>query len=285
MKKILITGETGYISKNLMEFLKSKNEKVETISIRNNNINNIDFSNYEVIIHAAALVHKKESKIKNKNDFFEINTNLTEKIAERAKEQGVSHFIFLSTMSVFGVEKGVINEKTQLKPKTLYGQSKLRAEEIILNLEDDSFMISIVRPPIVYGENCTGNYNMLSSLSKKTPIFPDYKNIRSMIYIENLINFIYIIYKQKRRGIFHPQNSKYVQTTEIYKNIREYHLKKSINTKIFNKIINLLMKRIKVIEKVFGDLVYDQEFTKYDFQYELIGFENSIIISEGKKND
>jgi len=285
MKKILITGKNGYISKNLVKFLENKNEKVEAISIRNNNINNIDFNKYEVIIHAAALVHKKENKVKNKNDFFEINTNLTEKIAKKAKLAGVNHFIFLSTMSVFGIERGIINEQTQLNPKSLYGKSKLLAEEIILDLEDDFFKISIVRPPIVYGEKCTGNYNVLSSLAKKTPIFPEYKNNRSMIYIENLTNFIYIIYKQKKRGIFHPQNSDYVQTSNIYRTIRKHHLKKSMNTKVFNKLISLLMKQIKIVEKVFGDLVYDQEFTTYDFKYELVGFENSIIISEGEKND
>ena len=71
--------------------------------------------------------------------------------------QGVKQFIFLSSISVYGLDTGVINEETPLNPRTHYGKSKLEAEQKLQKLADKTFNITILRPPMVYGKNCKGN--------------------------------------------------------------------------------------------------------------------------------
>lgn len=279
MKKVLVTGENGYLGKQLKGYLENKEYIVDCMSIRSSKINQIEFKKYDVIIHAAAIVHQKSS-----NQFFSINRDLTYKIAKLAKENGVNHLIFFSTMSVFGKSLGEISFNTPLRPNNDYGKSKLEAEVLIKNLEDDNFKISIVRPPMIYGFNCPGNYKTLSKIANLWPTFPRYKNQRSMIFIENLCELTYLIIKHNLYGIFHPQDKEYVSTSKLFKKIREVNGKGtsliSVNT-IFR--LNVL-KRISIFKKVFGDLFYSKELSKIEFEYQIINFEESIIKSErGKK--
>ena len=85
-------------------------------------------------------------------------------------------------MSVYGIESGVINRMTPLKPNSAYGKSKIEAEKLLNKLQDVSFVLAILRPPMVYGKGCRGNYTRLASLALKTPVFPRVDNKRSMIY-------------------------------------------------------------------------------------------------------
>src|SRR5699024_4004170 len=102
---------------------------------------------------------------------------------------------FLSTMSVYGLNEGIINEHTPLKPKTHYGKSKLQAEERIKLLATDTFKVAIIRPPMIYGKGCKGNYQRLRKLALMTPVFPDIYNYLRMIIVnqslklKNVSNF------------------------------------------------------------------------------------------------
>ena len=100
-----------------------------------------------------------------------MNRDLAYETARKAEGEGVGQFIFLSSMSVYGIENGVINKDTPLNPNTAYGKSKLEAEELIKKLEDESFIIAILRPPMVYGKDCRGNYPRLAGLALRTLIF------------------------------------------------------------------------------------------------------------------
>src|SRR5699024_5691053 len=121
---------------------------------------------------------------------------------------------------------GVITKDTSCNPKTAYGKSKLEAENLLLELQDEKFNISIVRPPMVYGPNTVGNYVSLSKLAKITPVFPNIDNQRSMIYIDNLSEFIRLLIKNSQKGILFPQNEEYVSTIDLVKEISSNHGKK-----------------------------------------------------------
>ncbi|WP_029331690.1 NAD-dependent epimerase/dehydratase family protein [Exiguobacterium oxidotolerans] len=283
MKKVLVTSKNGYISKKIVEKFNKELIMCEAKSVRNQYYNEINFDEYSTVIHTAAIVHKNDSK----NKFAEINSDLTFKIAKDCKSKGCKLFIFISTMNVFGQTNGVINSSTEEKPITLYGESKLNAEKKILSLEDDNFKIAIVRPPMVYGAEAPGNYKNLVKLSKILYIFPSIKNKRSMIFIDNLTHFIYELYKAKKSGVFHPQNSDYICTTELVLNLRKEMNKKTILLSFFNPLVRFLIKKNSYFEKIFGDLYYDQEDFKYDFYESPINFEKSIVIieSENIKNE
>src|SRR5699024_11374222 len=100
-------------------------------------------------------------------------------------------FIFLSSMSVYGLKKGVINKFTPTKPKSDYGKSKLEAESLLNTLDNSDFKIAILRPPMIYGKKCKGNYQHLSHFAINSSIFHDICNLRIMILLVNLGIFIH----------------------------------------------------------------------------------------------
>lgn len=280
--KIVVTGQTGYIATKLGEHFNDTSNEWECtlISIRNNAVNTINLVGVDVLIHTAAIVHKKESSI-NTNLYKEINTDLTYKLAMRAKNAGVKHFIFISTMAVYGVAEGEISEKTIEKPVSEYGKSKFDAENLLLGLEDSSFKVAIVRPPMVYGPNCPGNYASLRKLSRITPVFPKVENARSMIFIGNLINFIEQIIIYEDAGIFHPQDPQYINTANMVREIASIHNKKIYSSRLGAKILKVLLGRTKIYNKVFGNLYYQQNLSSYrDNKYQIYNVKQAINILE-----
>lgn len=279
MKKILITGANSYIGTRFEEWLAKYPDKykVDAISLRDESWKEKDFSEYDVIYHVAGIAHRKETK-ENRELYYAVNRDLAYEVAKKSKQDGIKQFIFLSTMSVYGLESGVIDEYTPLKPKSNYGKSKLQAEELIKPLEDDSFKIAILRPPMVYGKGCKGNYPRLAKLAKITPIFPDIDNKRSMIYIDNLSEFVRLLIDNSSNGLFLPQNKEYVKTSEMVKLIAEAHGKEIIMIKLFNPLLRIL--NVSIVNKVFGDLTYNKDLSEYEDDYKVYDFRESVFITE-----
>lgn len=223
MKRVLVTGEKGYIAIEFNKWIQKEDNNIQLdfISLRNNDWEKIDFSVYDSVLHLAAIVHKKEKK-ENEDSYYKINTELTNLLAKKSKDEGVKQFIFMSTMSVYGLETGVIDAETELNPKTYYGKSKKQAEELLLKMSSPDFNIAIIRPPMVYGKKSVGNFSKLLILNGKVRVFPSYSNKRSMIYIKNLLSLIEKIILNKDNGIFTPQNEEYVSTTELMQLIHVY---------------------------------------------------------------
>lgn len=281
MKKILITGSTSYIGNSFVRWLEENHEKdfaVDTLSLRDDIWKEKVFSNYDVIIHVAGIAHIKETK-KNANLYYKINRDLAFEVAQKAKFEGVRQFIFISSMSVYGIEEGIIGKKTLTKPTTHYGKSKLQAEELISSLEIESFKVVILRPPMIYGRGCKGNYKKLAKLSVSVPVFPDINNVRSMIYIDNLSKYLKYIIENNKRGILFPQNKEYVTSSVMVKKIAEVRGNSIHLTKLFNPLLKI-MKKNKKINKLFGSLVYEKEISKCE-DLDFINFEDSIKLTEG----
>lgn len=281
---ILITGEKGYIAKFLYNSLTRMNEhfNVEKKSVKSGTSKE-SLTNIEVVIHLAALVHKKEMP-EFSHEYDRVNFYLTKELATLAKEQGVKHFIFVSTMAVYGNSNSEIKEQTPTIPTTFYGKSKLAAEEALIQLQDEQFQVSIIRPPMVYGPNCPGNYTTLKKLSMLTPLFPQVNNKRSMIYIENLIEFILQVIQYRDAGIFHPQDPQFINTTNMVCSISKVHGKKIITTTVGATLLKLTIGKLEIYKKVFGDLYYCQSLSDYrDNSYQKYSVEDAIKISEKEK--
>lgn len=283
MKKILITGSSSYVGTNLKKWLENYPDKyyVDSISLKNDKWKEKDFSSYDVIYHVAGIAHMKESK-DNALLYYQVNRDLAYETAKKAKVEGVRHFVFLSSMSVYGIENGVIRPNTIPNPKSNYGKSKLQAENLIKTLEDENFKVAIIRPPMIYGYGCKGNYPKLAKLTLKVSFFPEINNKRSMIYIDNLSEFIRQLIEAEEGGLFFPQNEEYVCTSKMVKTIAEVHKKNVWMTKIFNLVLKVL--RITVIQKVFGTLIYEKGMSSYkNNDYCVRNFRDSVIETESRE--
>ena len=280
MKRVLITGKNSYIGTSLENWLMREPDKykVDTIDMKDGSWKEKDFSSYDVVFHVAAVVHQKEQP-EMKQLYFKVNRDLAYETAQKAKQDGAEQFIFLSSMSVYGIENGIIDKSTPLNPNSAYGKSKIEAEELINKLQDDAFIVATLRPPMVYGKECRGNYPRLAGLALKTPVFPKVENKRSMIYIDNLSEFVKQLIDNKSGGLFFPQNAEYVNTSEMVSLIAEAHGKRIVMTKLFNPLLRLL--NVSTVNKVFGDLVYDMSMSDYEFDYRVFGFRDSIKATEG----
>lgn len=277
MKKILVTGTNSYIGTSFEKWVSQYPEKysVEKISLRDSLWRGISFKDYDAVYHTAAIVHVK---VNDESEYYRVNKELTIELAQKAKREGVKQFIFLSTMGVYGTETGYIKKDTLPTPKTHYAKSKYEAEQALNEMNTSYFNIAILRPPIVYGENCPGNFTRLINVTLKLPIFPEIKNERSMIYINNLSEFVRLIIDQSRNGLFFPQNEEYVCTSHLVKTIARVHEKRVWMTKLFNPILRIL--NISTVNKVFGNFVYEKELSKIGSQYSTCSFEESIRNSE-----
>lgn len=265
--KVILTGKNSYISKNTCNYLLSCGFDAECVSIRDG-IDSINFTGVDAVIHCAAIVHKKEAEFKE--EYEKVNYELTKELADTVLRNGVKQFVFLSTMAVYGKEEGEINENTPLLPKTLYGKSKLKAEEYLLNLNNEGFKVSVIRPPMVYGNNCPGNYKRLFKMAKITPIIPDTKNKKSLIYIENLSYLIKNIIDNKKSGIFMPMDKDYISTAELMSLIS-----KKPCSKLLGSVLKLLP--LGVVKKAFGTLYYSEKIAeKVDF----IPIEKAVRLSK-----
>jgi len=291
MKKILITGTNSYIGTSFEKWLLQFPDKysIDKVSLRNENWKEQSFAGYDVVFHTAAVVHVLEN---DDAKYFEINKDLAVNVAKKAEKDGVKQFIFLSTMGVYGAETGHITKDSVPKPKTLYAQSKYEAEQLLTGLIKENFDVVILRPPIVYGKGCPGNYSRLGSMALKLPFIPDIENNRSMIFIDNLSEFVRLIIDYGVSGLYFPQNKEYVKTTNLVDLIAKAHGEKTKKTKVFNWSVSIALLLSKTIRKVFGSFVYDKEMPGAPgtlingkrMEYETVSFEKSILYTEGREN-
>ena len=257
MKKILITGANSYIGTSFEKYMEQfgNDYSIDTVDMIGDSWKSKSFSGYDSVFHVAGIAHQKET-LENAHLYYEVNRNLAVATAKKAKREGVKQFILLSSMSVYGMETGVISKNTVPHPKSHYGKSKLQADEIIVKLDRDTFKVAILRPPMVYGDGCKGNYQRLRSFALKSPIFPDYPNKRSMVYIDNLCAFVKSVIDENKYGLFFPQDVEYVNTSKMVKEIATENGKHIRMTKLFNPFIRIAP--FGIVKKVFGSLIYEK---------------------------
>ena len=289
MKRILITGANSYIGSSFEEWLKKylDDYSVDTLGTKDEEWRKKDFSGYDAVFHVAGIAHVdvKKATEETKELYYKINRDLTIEIAKKAKEEGVRQFVFMSSIIVYGDsapigQKKVITKETIPIPSNFYGDSKLQAEKGILPMQSEDFNVVVLRPPMIYGKGSKGNYQKLARLAKVCPIFPDVNNERSMLHIDNLCEFVRLMIDNKEKGLFFPQNEEYVKTSEMVELIAEVHGKKIKMTRIFNPVLRVISSKIKFINKVFGNLVYDKIISEYKSYYFMRTIEESIKETE-----
>ena len=277
MKSVLITGANSYIGTNVERWLLKEPDKyhVETLDMKDPNWVNFDFSKFDVVFHVAGIAHSTPKK-SEKDLYYRVNTQLTIDTAKIAKEAGVKQFIFMSSMIVYSSKERVITKDTKPNPDNFYGDSKLQAEIGLNKLSDKTFKIVVLRPPMIYGPNSKGNFPRLMSFARKSFIFPNFKNKRSMLYIDNLSNSIKYLIDSEVEGLFFPQNSEYMCTSEIVRMSAKLINKRIWFTRIFNPIIYLTRGLISIVNKMFSDSYYDVNMSEELIKLNIVTNSDSI---------
>lgn len=274
MKNLLITGLNSFVGNSFVDYVKKYSDMyiVDKVSLRDDKWRGLDLSVYDVIFHVAGIAHADIENVDDltKKKYYQVNRDLTKEIAAKYKsERGnkSSLFIYMSSIIVYGENYGVRNERiinrsTIPNPSNFYGDSKLQAEYALYELESIDFKIAVIRAPMIIGRESKGNYQTLVKIAQKTLFFPNFKNKRSMIRIDNLNSEILQIIEKENSGIFFPQEGEYICTSLLVKQIGASFGKKIYLISGFNWLIVLLSylpgKLGKMINKAFGSLVYSK---------------------------
>lgn len=288
MKKILITGAGSYIGVWVENYLNQKGQyQVSAVDMVDGSWREMSFAGFDAIFHVAGIVHQESTKHDPAQAalYDRVNARLPVEVARKAKEEGVKQFIFMSSASVYGLAAPVgkvvmITKDTPLWPVDHYGISKAKAETGLQELAGDGFKIAILRPPMIYGKGCKGNYQTMAKLARKLPFFPDVKNQRSMLYIENLAEFVRLVIDDEAEGIFCPQNNEYVCTSDMVNQIAHANGRGILMVKGFTWILKLLRGVTGIVDKAFGSLCYDFELSQYPRDYCVKSLEESILETE-----
>lgn len=289
MKKILITGAESYIGDSFKTYAETHYAEeycIDVLDMRKSSWKQYDFSHYDVVFHVAGIAHADVENVSDdvKKMYYYVNTDLAIETAQKAKSEGVSQFLFMSSMIVYGGQEHITKD-TVPQPTNFYGDSKWQADKALRELDTDSFRVVVLRPPMIYGKGSRGNYPVLAKMAKKMFIFPKAKNKRSMLYIENLCEFLCIMIKNKERGIFFPQNAQLVNTSDMVGQIA-----KVCNHKIW--VTALLAPAVflgkhcpgkigKLCQKAFGSSYYDLEMSDYPEEYHTCDLTQSLQKTEG----
>ena len=292
MKKVLITGKTSYIGRSFKAYVEANYPaeiQVDSISVRGDAWQSYDFSGYDAVLHLAGKAHADVSNVseKVKQEYYAINKDLAVAVAEKYKSErsGFSQIIYLSSIIVYGQKVERITAKTPTNPDNFYGDSKVQAELALKPLSNDTFQVLLIRPPMIYGPHSKGNFPVLVKLAKTTPIFPKVTNQRSILFIDNLNEFIHqLIMNQQETNTYFPQNQEYVNTTELVQLIRHLQHKHMLLLPGFNGFVHMLMEQTNKFgtyaNKAFGSLTYEKQLATLNkirvSDYQVLSFEESI---------
>lgn len=302
-KKVLITGAGSYIGESFESYAKehyADNFEIDTLDMIDEGWKNKDFCGYDIVYHVAGIAHADVGNVteETKQKYYAVNTELAIDTAKKAKEAGVKLFVFMSSMIVYGDsapygKQKMITAETKPKPANFYGDSKWQADKGVRALADANFKVAVLRPPMIYGKGSKGNYPTLAKMAKKLPIFPDVENQRSMLYIENLCEFLCQIFLvdveaySEHGNLFFPQNAQYTRTSEMVKLIAEAAGHRIVMSKVLAPMVFLAGKMPGkvggLVDKAFGSSCYSQELSAYQgLEYQDVSLAQSIVRTEGR---
>lgn len=282
MKRVLITGAGSYVGGWVRRRLEREPDRfcVEELDVQNDAWRSFDFSGFDCVYHVAGIAHVSTDP-SMEGLYYKVNRDLAVEVGERAKKAGVGQFIFMSSSIVYGDstvrDEGPITRETPANPENFYGRSKLEAEEGLRALSGDDFKVAILRCPMIYGPGCKGNFPTLAKIARKVPVFPVVKNKRSVLYVENLAEFVTQVIDRRLSGMFWPQNAEYMSTSTA---VAELGRGQGSSVRLLSALapIAVLAARFtNVGRKAFGNMYYEQRMSEEDFNYQTCSFAESIM--------
>ena len=288
MTKVLITGANSYIGCSFADYAMkhyAADFEIDTIDMKSDIWKGKSFAGYDCIFHVAGIAHADVGNVSEevKTQYYRVNTELAIEVAEKAKAEHVKQFVLMSSMIVYGGLEHITKD-TKPQPANFYGDSKWQADKGVRALETESFLVTVLRPPMIYGKGSKGNYPLLAKLAKKLPVFPKVNNKRSMLYIENLCEFLCIVMKGQLSGIYFPQNKELMNTSEMVAEIAKTSGHKLWVTSLLAPFVAIGKKmpgKMGVLcRKAFGSSYYEPEMSGVGFEYCKYDMPASIRLTE-----
>ncbi len=294
IKNVLITGKDSYIGNAFTSYAMEHypNIKIDTLDMLDGMWKDRSFEGYDAILHVAGIAHADTENLcdEKKDEYYRINKDLAIQVAKKGRDSGVKQFIFMSSMIIYGEsapygKTKIIDEHTIPNPTNFYGDSKWQADKGIRALKSEDFNVAVLRPPMIYGHGCKGNYLTLSTLAKNLPIFPCVYNERSMLHIDNFCEFLCLLILSGEGGVYFPQNRQYSNTSELVKQINKVKGGKVRTIKLLNPLVmissHIQGKIGRLTNKAFGNFVYDQKLSQYKgLEYQIVDLNESIKRTE-----
>ena len=263
--KILVIGKNSYIGNHIDKWLTRHGHHVAQLDVLTDEWKTFDYSPYDAVVHVAGIVHRPDCK--DWELYKRVNTDMPIVIATMAKEHGVKQYVFFSTMGVYGVGKelrpNVVDENSPLGSESMYGRSKLMAEEGLWKLGDADFNIVCVRPPSVYGKGCRGGYIAgFTTIVRRLPVIPKaYTDVKqSFIYIDNLSELIRLVIEKRLHGVICPQDDKSVSANELLQVIADGTGKKLVESRFLGVFVRLF-HFLPIIKKAYGGIEYSKNLS------------------------
>lgn len=289
MNRVLITGVSGFIGKNLVNFFKDKSEvelyghsrnsteaskslnHLDVTLFHNLSAESINENKIDTIVHLAGIAHDLSGKYQSK-DYINVNYEKTRGLFDAFSSSQASSFIFVSSIkAVVDHTDGILDEKIIPVPTSDYGISKLKAEQYIVNNSPESKKYVILRPCMVHGPGNKGNLNLLYKFVKSGIPYPlgAFENKRSFLTVDN---FCYVIKKilegELSQGIYNLADNDSVSTNDLIRLISEGISKKPRIVKVPKKLISVLARigsrvnapfNIKILNKLCENMVVSNQ--------------------------
>lgn len=219
-QKLIVTGSSGFVGLNLIQYLSYKSYKIHSLNLRNTNWeSNIDIE-ATAIIHLAGKAHDVKN-ISHPDEYFEVNTMLTAKLFDVFLKSKCRDFIFFSSVkAITDKADRIVNEEMIPNPQTVYGKSKLNAEQYLLSqILPESKRLFIIRPSMIYGPGNKGNLNLIYSIVTKQFPWPlgAFENQRSFCSIDNVSFVVNEILENKKipSGIYNLADDQAISTNRL----------------------------------------------------------------------
>jgi UDP-glucose 4-epimerase len=283
MKRILLTGSTGFIGCRLIKILESSKCEIRLLS-------RLPVSDYETIVcdlgkkhvpdsalvsidtvfHLAGYAHDLRDATSVENRYQAINVEATVQLAKIAAEHGVKRFSFVSSVKAGGsaIVDRCMTEEDQGEPEGIYGKTKREAELKLLEIGRQSGMqVTIVRPSLVYGPGVKGNLALMRRGIEQGwfPPLPETRNRRSMIHVDDLVQALLLVAEDERANgeIFIATDGIAHSSREIYEALCHSVGKAvpnwSVPKFLFNALAKLSTKLKYKVDKLIGDEYYSSE--------------------------
>jgi nucleoside-diphosphate-sugar epimerase len=242
ISNITITGVTGFVGSNLFEHLLNYRYEPNRFNLRNSDWKEQIDMESAAIIHLAGKAHDLK-KSSNHEEYFEINTKLTQELFDVFLESNCRDFIYFSSVKAVTDQTGdIVTEETVTNPKTHYGQSKLQAEQYILSKSlPQGKRVFIIRPSMIHGPGNKGNLNLLYQLVSKSLPWPlaAFQNQRSFCSIDNVCYVIQQILEREEipSGVYNMADDEALSTNDLIQLIAATTHKKAKIFTIPKKII------------------------------------------------
>ena len=283
MKRILLTGATGFIGCRLLNLLEASKREIHVLSrqphsdyetivcdLGKEQVPNSALDSIDTVFHLAGYAHDLRDSSEVENFYRAVNVDATVQLAELAVQNGVKHFIFVSSVKAGGsaIACHCMTEENQGEPEEIYGKTKREAELKLLEIGRQSDIhITIVRPSLVYGPRVKGNLRkMLSAIEKGWfPPLPEVENRRSMIHVDDLVRAILLVAEDERANgeIFIATDGVPYSSREVYEAICQTVGKIvpawSVPKFLFEWLSSMSPRIRYKVDKLFGDEYYSSE--------------------------